>query len=321
MGGVGARQRRAPVSERVRRARTHGNRSRHGGEEQHTEDTYRVSQHHGEYTAAEHDSWRLLLARTEALVNRHEARLHPAYVEGFRRLVLPWTSIPRLEDVNAALSHHGWSTLCVNGYLPPEVYSGLLAQSVFPIAREIRPREHLEFSPTPDLAHDMLGHIPMLVSAEHCHFLRRIARATASAAPNPLDRELFEAQRALGALRSASPRRRRSLLAAEARVEAAQAALAGAPSPLAQLDRLYLWSIEFGLMGTPDDYLVYGAGLLSSPAEAEALLEGGAPLFDFSVGVTRHGIHFSDYQSAYFVARDHAQLEQVLTRVEASWAR
>jgi phenylalanine-4-hydroxylase len=309
------------VSERVRRARTHGARSQHSGEEQHTHDAYRVLQQHDEYTSMEHDTWRLLLARTEALVNRHEARLHPAYVEGFRRLVLPWKSIPQIEDVNAALAPHGWSTLCVNGYIPPEVYSGLLARSVFPIARDIRPREHLEFSPTPDLAHDMLGHIPMLASAEHCHFLRRIARATASAAPTPLDRELFEAHRALGALRSAAPRRRRSLLAAEARVEAAQAALAAVPSPLAQLDRLYLWSIEFGLMGTPDDYLVYGAGLLSSPGEAEALFTGGPPLFDFSTAVTRRGIHFSEYQSAYFVARDHAQLEQVLSRVEAAWVR
>ncbi|HTV18813.1 MAG TPA: hypothetical protein VMG12_09085 [Polyangiaceae bacterium] len=284
------------------------------------ERAYGVSQRHDEYTAADHETWRLLLARSEHLVNRYEARLHPAYVEGFRRLVLPWTSIPRLEQIDAALAQHGWRTLCVNGYIPPEVYSGLLARGIFPIAREIRQREHLEFSPTPDLAHDMLGHIPMLVSSEHCEFVRRISLATASTHPNPLDHELFLAHRALGALRCGSPRRRRALLAAEARVDAAQAALALSPSPLTQLDRFYLWSIEFGLMGTPDDFVVYGAGLLSSPAEAETLFTSGAPIFDFSTDVTRRGIHFSDYQSAYFVARDHAQLEAVLSRVESSWA-
>jgi phenylalanine-4-hydroxylase len=103
-------------------------------------------------------------------------------------------------------------------------------------------------------------------------------------------------------------------------VQAAQAALAAAPSPLAQLDRLYLWSIEFGLMGTPDDYVVYGAGLLSSPAEAEALFTSGAPVFDFSSAASARSINFSDYQSSYFVARDHAQLDDVLNRVEASWS-
>lgn len=309
------------MSDRVHRAQTQGGRSRRDDEAPRTPDTYRVSQRHDEYAASDHDTWRLLLARTEAFVNHHEARLHPAYVEGFRSLVLPWTNIPRIDQVDAALARHGWSTLCVNGYIPPEVYSGLLAQRIFPIAREIRPRQHLEFSPTPDLAHDMLGHIPMLVSEEHCHFLRRVSRATASTAPNALDRELFRAQRALGALRTARPRHRRALLAAEARVQAAHAALGEAPSPLTQLDRLYLWSIEFGLMGSADDYVVYGAGLLSSPGEAEALFRNGAPLFDFSAAVTRRGINFSDYQSSYFIARDYAQLDQVLSRVEASWLR
>lgn len=311
MGGVGARRGRAPGSERVLSARA----LRSGDAER----KYGVSQRHDDYSPLEHDTWRRLLARSEALVVRHEARLHPAYVEGFRRLVLPWTRIPRLEQIDAALADHGWRTLCVNGYLPPEVYSGLLARGVFPISRDIRAPEHLEFSPTPDLAHDMLGHIPMLVSEPHCRFVRRISRATASTRPNRLDRELYEAQRTLGALRAAASQRRPALLAAEARVRAAQAALADVPSPLAQLDRLYLWTIEFGLMGTPDDYVAYGAGLLSSPAEAEALFTVGAPIFDFSTEVTHRGINFSDYQSGYFVARDHAQLEDILSRIEASW--
>lgn len=305
MGELAARPRQWPAAGRTRGA---------------PERRYAVPQRHAEYAPAAHETWRRLLARSEALVSRHEARLHPSYVDGFRRLVLPWTSIPRLEDVNAALAPYGWSTLCVTGYIPPEVYSGLIARGIFPIAREIRPREHLEFSPTPDLAHDLLGHIPMLVSAEYCQFLRRISRATASTLPTRLDHELFRAQRALGALCNGADRHPRSLLEAQARVEAAHAALARAPSPLAQLDRLYLWSIEFGLLGTPDDYRAYGAGLLSSPAEAEALFTQGATVVELSAAATRRGINFSDHQSAYFVARDYRQLNAMLSRVESSRA-
>jgi phenylalanine-4-hydroxylase len=221
--------------------------------------------------------------------------------------------------VNAALQSFGWRTLCVNGYLPPEVYSGLLANGVFPISRHIRPPQHLEFSPTPDLAHDMLGHIPMLMAVDHCQFLRRISRATAQATPNALDRELYQAHRSLGALRNASSRPRRALSAAEARVEAAQQALAAAPSPLTQLDRLYLWSIEFGLMGTPDDFRIYGAGLLSSAGEVQELCAREASIVDFSAAVTHRDINFSRYQSVYFVARDYARLNDVLTEVQTSW--
>jgi phenylalanine-4-hydroxylase len=315
MGGSAARQRRGPASERVRRHRAPEAGSLLGGE---TISTYSAPQRHEDYTPAEHETWRLLLARSEALVNRYERRLHPAYVEGFRSLVLPWTAIPRLDEIDAALAPHGWKTLCVNGYIPPEVYAGLLAGGTFPIAREIRRRQHLEFSPTPDLAHDMLGHIPMLVCAEHRQFLRRISSATGSTPPNRLDHELFVANRELGALRCAGRPRPRALRAAQARVDAAHTALVAAPSALAQLDRLYLWSVEFGLMGTPDEFSAYGAGLLSSPAEAEALFTRAAPVFDFSSAVTRRAIIFSDYQSAYFVARDFRQLNDVLTDVQSA---
>jgi phenylalanine-4-hydroxylase len=280
---------------------------------------YGALQRHGDYTRAEHDTWRRLLARAEELVERYGSRLHPTYVDGFRELVLPWTNIPRLEELDSALAQRGWRTLCVDGYLPPEVYSGLIAHGVFPISREIRPLRHIEFSPTPDLAHDMLGHIPMLASAEHCHFLRRISLATAHTRPNALDCEVYEAHRSMGALLNASPRRRRALASAEARVAAAKRALAAAPSPLARLDRMYLWSIEFGLMGTPENFQIYGAGLLSSAGEVEALCSGRAPVFDYSSAVMDRDIAFSDYQSVYFVARDYAQLHDLLTSAQASW--
>jgi phenylalanine-4-hydroxylase len=312
--GPAARRRHVPASERVRRDRTG-----EPGVSEAAWQRYGIPQRHQDYTDTEHETWRRLLARAQALVTQYESRLHPEYVEGFRRLVLPWTSIPRLEDVNATLQGFGWRTLCVNGYLPPEVYSGLLANGVFPISRQIRPLQHLEFSPTPDLAHDMLGHIPMLMATEHCRFLRRISRATAQATPNALDRELYLAHRSLGALRNASSRPRRALSAAEARVEAAQRALSAAPSPLARLDRLYLWSIEFGLMGTPNDFRIYGAGLLSSAGEVQALCARNPHIMDFSMAVTDRDINFSEYQSVYFVARDYARLNEVLTEVQASW--
>jgi phenylalanine-4-hydroxylase len=314
MGSAPPRRHVPAKSERVRRDRTG-----ELGVGEAVRQRYAIPQRHQDYSNSEHETWRRLLARTEALVSDYEDRLHPDYVEGFRRLVLPWTSIPRLEDVNAALQGFGWRTLCVNGYLPPEIYSGLLASGVFPISRQIRPLQHLEFSPTPDLAHDMLGHIPMLLGPDHCQFLRRISRATAQATPNALDRELYLAHRSLGALRNASSRPRPALSAAEARVEAAQQALAAAPSPLAQLDRLYLWSIEFGLMGTPNDFRIYGAGLLSSAGEVQALCARHAPIIDFSRAATNRDINFSEYQSVYFVARDYARLNDVLTEVQASW--
>ena len=272
-----------------------------------------VPQRHAEYTDEEHETWRRLVSRTAAVVSEREARLHPDFVDGFQRLVRPWTQIPRLEELSASLAEFGWRTLCVGGYLPPQVYSAMVAEGIFPVSREIRRVEHLEFSPTPDLAHDLIGHVPMLVCAQHRHFLQRLARATTEARSNRADRELYLANRSMAALRCRPSTHPSALGAALTRVDAAQRGVAAEPSELARLDRMYLWSVEFGLMGTPDDYRLYGAGLLSSLAETDAMFNGQARVIPFSEAALERSIEFSDPQNVYFVARDYEQLNDALT--------
>ncbi len=277
---------------------------------------YVVPQHHAAYKTTEHDTWSRLLSRAAELVDELCPWLHPSYVEGFKRLIQPWSKIPRLSAIAAALAEFGWRTVCVDGYIPPDIYAGLIARGVFPVSRGIRRPEHLDFAPTPDLAHDLLGHIPMLISAEHRQFLQRLATAMAIAPKNALDQESYLANRGMAALRCKSSGVSAKLTAAEARVALVQRDLAETPSALTQLGRMYLWSIEFGLMGTKQEFRIYGAGLLSSPAETRAVCLGRAPVRNFSLSVVRRDIHFSKPQSAYYVAPDYACLNQMLSALE-----
>lgn len=278
---------------------------------------YIVPQRHDDYTRAEHDTWRHLLARAAELVHDLNPWLHPSYIEGFRQLVEPWSKIPCVEDVSAALAAFGCNTVCVDGYIPPDVYAGLIARGTFPVSRVIRKPEHVDFSPAPDLAHDLLGHIPMLISGEYRQFLQRLAGAMAVAAGNALDRQLYRANRAMATLRCRPSCPQPKLSAARQRVEHIQRGLGQAPSMLTQLGRMYLWSIEFGLMGTPREFRIYGAGLLSSVAEIRAVCRGRAPIREFSQAVITRDIHFSDLQSTYFVARDYVHLHNVLSSLES----
>jgi phenylalanine-4-hydroxylase len=168
------------------------------------------------------------------------------------------------------------------------------------------------------MAHDLFGHIPMLISMEHQQFLRRLARSIAVAKANRWDADLYEANRALAGLRCQGGGSAGELRAAEERVAMAQECLKKDPSPLTELSRMYLWSIEFGLMGEPSDFQIYGAGLLSSATELELVCAGRPVLIPYSIDVVDHDICFSDPQARYFVARNYTDLHDVLTRYEES---
>jgi phenylalanine-4-hydroxylase len=245
------------------------------------------------------------------MMERYGSRMHPSFVDGIRILGLT-TRIPRIEDVNARLAHVGWRTVCVNGYIPSSTYVGLLAEGIHPVARFIRQPEHVDFSPAPDMVHDVLGHLPMLFSRAHGDFLRQLAAVMLRAEASDRDQELYEANRAMSSLkcdRTSSPQ---AVAAAEERAARAQQALAEDATELTHLTRMYLWSVEFGLMREADGVVAVGAGLLSSPTELTLVCEGEAALEPYSLDVIDHDIAFSDLQRRYFVASGYDELRQVL---------
>ena len=69
------------------------------------------------------------------------------------------------------------------------------------------------------------------------------------------------------------------------------------------LARLYWYTVEFGLMDTPRGLRIFGAGILSSPAETVFSLEDASPnriRFDL-MRVMRTKYIISDFQQTYFV--------------------
>jgi phenylalanine-4-hydroxylase len=79
---------------------------------------------------------------------------------------------------------------------------------------------------------------------------------------------------------------------------------------LGLLARLYWYTIEFGLIRSPQGLRVYGAGILSSGGEIEYCLTSPAPRrigFD-AERVMRTLYKIDSYQETYFVIRDFQQL-------------
>ena len=276
-----------------------------------------VKQRYSTYPAIAHGVWRDVLSRNEELIARHEKWMHPAYVEGMRALDLP-RRIPRVEEINERLAPTGWRIACVDGYIPTSAYVGLMSEQVFPVSRTIRRPEHIDFAPAPDMAHDILGHLPMLFLPQHREYLRRLAAVMARATPNALDKEYYEGARRMAELKANPAAPAHEVRDAEAAMARIIASLAVSASELTQVRRMYVWSIEYGLIGSREHFWIYGAALLSSPSEFRSVCEGTPRITPFSLDVIHHENAFSDMLAHYFVARDFRHLDDVLAECEAN---
>ena len=79
---------------------------------------------------------------------------------------------------------------------------------------------------------------------------------------------------------------------------------------LAQLTRLYWYTVEFGLIRTPQGLRIYGSGIVSSSGESVHSLESNAPNrigFDL-LRVMRTRYRIDTYQKTYFVIDSFDQL-------------
>jgi phenylalanine-4-hydroxylase len=82
------------------------------------------------------------------------------------------------------------------------------------------------------------------------------------------------------------------------------------PDALAQLTRLYWYTVEFGLIRTPEGLRIYGSGIVSSKGESVHCLDSAAPNrigFDL-LRVMRTRYRIDTYQKTYFVIDSFEQL-------------
>lgn len=277
---------------------------------------YLAEERYDAHLDSSHDVWREVLRRNAELIREHSSRMHPGYVAGRRSLALTGR-IPRVEELNQSLSRTGWRIVPVDGYIPTAIYAGLMARNIFPVSRVIRRPEHVDFAPAPDMVHDILGHLPLLFSEEYRRYLQRLASVMTRAVPNELDQEFYEAVRDMADLKSDPETPGAALALAEARMTRVNLELVCQASEVTHLRRIYVWSIEFGLLGTPDDFSVHGAALLSSPTEFRRVCASQAKFLPYSRSVAREENSFSELLAHYFVAQGFSQYLEVLAEFAA----
>ena len=128
-----------------------------------------IDQDYAAYTCEQHGIWAELVRRRMPQLERHAAQ---EYLDGFEALCLPYDRLPDLAAVSAKLERRtGWNATPVSGFMPAPAFFEMLAARRFPTTTWLRSRDSLEYTPEPDIFHDVFGHVPMHAHPVFADFL------------------------------------------------------------------------------------------------------------------------------------------------------
>lgn len=128
-----------------------------------------------DYSVEDHKTWSILFNRQ---MNLLPGRAGEAFLRGVEMLGLNDDEIPSLKRLSRILSDAtGWQVARIPGLLHEKDFFNLLADRTFPSTDYIRERHELDYTPAPDLFHDIFGHMPMLTQPAFADFYQMFGRA------------------------------------------------------------------------------------------------------------------------------------------------
>ena len=221
------------------------------------------------YNARDQAVWRYIMRQ---LSHQLKSTAHPIYNKGLEKTGISIEKIPSIEEMNKCLSKLGWMAIVVDGFIPPQAFMELQELKVLAIALDMRSIEQILYTPAPDIVHESAGHAPMIYDAEYSAYLHRFGEIGVKAMFTKQDKEVYEAMRHLSIMKGYPSTTKEEIKQAEEGLNNKLNTVT-ILSESALLTRLHWWTVEYGLVGTVDNYTIYGAGLLSSLSESKSCLD------------------------------------------------
>lgn len=194
-----------------------------------------MKQQYEKYKKEDHEVWKLLFEKQMTNLKGKVCNTYMKCLDEMKE-VLNEKSIPNYDLLNELLlKKTGWSIEVVEGLIPVRDFYQLLSERKFCAPSWIRSRQQLDYLEEPDMFHDIIGHIPLLMDANYADYIFRVGEIGVELSGN------IEAEK--------------------------------------ELERIYWYTSEFGVLKEKNKLKVYGAGIISSFGETKNV-------FDTKVKVT-----------------------------------
>ena len=112
-----------------------------------------------EFTPVQHKTWAELFRRQLPRIRGHASS---DYLVGFDRLQMASETIPTLEALNASITPPtGWTIVrTAERFSDAEIWYQFFDKKQFLVTNYMRSWEELDWTPEPDMFHDIFGHLP-----------------------------------------------------------------------------------------------------------------------------------------------------------------
>lgn len=128
-----------------------------------------------DYSEEEQTNWKFLYERQMQFL---PGRACDEYLEGTKKLNFEADKIPFLKELSHIFySTTGWKVARVPGLIHEQNFFEMLQRKIFPSTDYIRKKEELDYTPAPDLFHDIFGHMPLLTNKNFASFYQMFGEA------------------------------------------------------------------------------------------------------------------------------------------------
>jgi len=265
-------------------------------------------QYYEQYTAINQAVWRYVMRRN---VNYLSTVAHHSYISGLEKTGISIDRIPDMYGMNRILKDLGWAAVAVDGFIPPSAFMEFQAYNVLVIASDIRKLENIKYTPAPDIIHEAAGHAPIIANPEYAEYLRRFGEIGSRAISSAHDWDIYEAVRLVSQLKEKRNVDPSELKKAEDKLDTLQNKEVEL-SEMSMIRNLHWWTVEYGLIGSLDNYKIYGAGLLSSIGESKWCMMPEVNKLEYSIEAATQAFDITKPQPQLFVTPDFSHLSKVL---------
>ena len=277
---------------------------------------YTSQQNPQAYSAIDNAVWRFIM---KIASDFFAETAHKKYLEGLSETGISVERIPLVSEMDERLKKIGWRAVGVSGFIPPAVFLEFLALGIMPIACEIRKLENIAYTPSPDIVHEAAGHAPIVADPHYNEYVRAYGEVAIKAIFSKKDMNLYEAIKALSDIKEKPTSSQEEIDRAQKNFEKAFASN-DYLSEATELSRMAWWTIEYGLVGDPNNFKLYGAGLLSSLGESYHCFDPNVVKVPLTEDCVNMSFDITRPQPQLYVATSFEEATKVLERYASTMA-